>query len=376
MSFLFEPNLHVSSNFLIYHNATPYSVDPTKMLASSQFFCKIYSESGKQKISINDTHKESAFETFINICLLKPTNVNAKDRDEILSLFDEWECAELKKSFLNSCAKNLVLEGQEEHDNDQDTNPQQPEEEENKASNEANQQNSSHLISHNENESVTKDYNESNSNIQLPPQNQQVTNEVNDTNNENSETLMLNQEQAKIEPTDGNETMRNKKKPFKVHIKTRTGSLYVLSLTNDNTIADLKSLIRAKTGIQPERQILFFNSNRIEQYDNKTVESFGIGKKSKIYVEKTDELDKGDEIVIFAIDLKSKTKEKIPFYISISKAVKDLENMIKNKMQNPTILHIYLSENDQRKALEQEFTLKSYGISKENNVVYFQYLIT
>ena len=359
MTFLADPAPHNENKFIIYHNGTPYNVDSIKMAESSHFFRENLFKFKKQSFSINDRHSESAFSTFINLCSFKATNISADDKIELLSLFDEWECLDLKKYFLDTYS-NSIITGKTEKPNVNETIAKQENVE--KQTNEIEKQ-TNDLEKNQESQKIHSfDPN--------PKENTEIDNGKSETQKDTKEDIKINSEKMKNDEIKSEISKESKKGSFKVHIKTRTGSLYSIILSGENTIGEFKKLIKEKTGIDPERQILFFNTQRIDENDEKTVESFGIKKKSKIYVEKTDETDKGDEIILFVHDFNS-PEEQIPFYISLSKTGKDLKLMIQNKLQLPPISELYELTDGVLKLIKDNSLLRDCGVSYQKNIIAF-----
>lgn len=67
-----------------------------------------------------------------------------------------------------------------------------------------------------------------------------------------------------------------------VKIKSLTGNVIEIKLTDDKTIKDLKDLIQTKEGIKPKQQRLIFKGKQLE--DESTLQSNGIKHESIVYI--------------------------------------------------------------------------------------------
>jgi ubiquitin-large subunit ribosomal protein L40e len=69
-----------------------------------------------------------------------------------------------------------------------------------------------------------------------------------------------------------------------VFVKTITGKVIPLSISDDDLIIDIKNKVLDKLGIKPEDQRLLFGGKQLE--DLRTADSYGIGNKHAILIER------------------------------------------------------------------------------------------
>ena len=305
-----EPLTRETQTIIIQHNKTQYKVDAQKMSENSLFFRNQINQQKRQCFSINDKHSESAFSAFIKMSTFERTKVKNEDRTELLSIFDEWECPRLKKYFMDLAAENPVLERKETKENV----PQQ------------------------------------NSPVKPAP----------------GPVLDTPKLEMKTDLPKEDEVSKNCGK-IKVHVKCRTGNMYSIEVGTKDTVLRLKKLIMERTGVETERQILYFHSK--EMSDDFTIECLGIKNRNKIYLEKRDILDVGDEITIFVCPA-GKKNDQVPYFISPKKKVSDLIQLIKNKEKlDGSCPLLVLNE----KTLKPDETIESQGVDVAHNVLTLQY---
>ena len=344
MTFVADPIPRNEEKFTIYHNATPYIVDPVLMSSSSLFFRSTLNRLNTKTFSINDLHSESAFSTFIDLCTFKQTHINSNDKTELLSLIDEWECENLKQYILEVLTSKILLEESKPIENETITITNDPQQ-----------------------KYDTSETNKDEINQEISHQEQEIP-ETQKTKEENDEKLPEKPKPRKTKKRKEKTTGLN----MKIHVKTRTGCIYLIKIQKDNTVLDLKKAIQNKTGISESNQVLFHGTERFDLEEDKTLSMLNITDKSKIYVERNDN-STGDEVVIYV--QKETTNgiegEKVPFYVSLSKTVKELVQMIENKIKGTQVSALFLINEDFRQQLNLDHKLKDYFLNSDKNLIQY-----
>ena len=321
-----EPIERPDSLFTIVHNDVEYPVDSYKMRETSKFFQKIISKKNDpdfKKMTIKDMHSESAFGSFIKLCNYERCIIDFEDQVEVASLLDEWQCPEVQASFSTIFSKQPLFEKKSTpfkeipHD--------QPIEEKKKIT----VSNSGWQETAKTSEEKEEFVGQSDKNPQTP-ENPPKTNE----------------QQTQI-------------KTIKVHVKSRTGSLYSIQIFNNQTVDALKKMIMIKTGIDVAKQVLIYNGQKLNSED--TLMSYGINSKCSIYLEKTDPNEKKEII----ITLKHQTKNDVFYLISPTKKVNELLLSIKAKERLDCPVNVMLNG----KVLEKDKTLQECGITENTDLL-------
>lgn len=389
------------TQYEIVHNGTVYQVNPSRVMGSSQFFCKNY-VNAQNKLVICDLHSEPAFATFIGLLSCKNTLVNTNDMPEILSLMDEWKCPKLKEHLTTSIKKVPIVEAVEEPFRDLAAPaPIQPPAPPPQASLPVPPPAPADAM-------PAPPYTPPpvKSSFHPPPPLPPAPPRLSSTEQPTPLPFSFNttpvQQQPQIPPTSplnlpkpspphtsfappptnpppqeqplpqstvmGNYNIQNNisnppsspsisPKLLKVHIKTRTGNKYSIEVSPENTISEFKKLIKAKTGIDEDRQVLFIN-NAIP-LDEATIKSLQINSKTNIFLEKKND---GYEFPVF---IQHADGTETPYMIGPTAKIKDLINMISIKESTPreNLSLIYKA-----RRLDEEHSISDYSIDKNSRI--------
>jgi hypothetical protein len=77
-------------------------------------------------------------------------------------------------------------------------------------------------------------------------------------------------------------SIKRKRKPMDVLVQILTGRCIGLSVSPDDTIAEVSEKIKMKEGINPDQQTLLFNGLRL--YEDATVDDYNINEGSKLFL--------------------------------------------------------------------------------------------
>lgn len=312
-------------SFTIIHNGNKYNVDPMKFAETSMFFAtKLLSLDNRQFV-LNDLHSERAFQSFIRMCNYEEIQFNFDDLIELQSIFDEWNCPKLKE-YVNK----VVVDTPHLHSKEEPF--------------------------------VEIPADQTKEEFQLKPVQTEGVNPFG-TKPATETAIKLPPTPPAKEKSPKKETKQEAPKqtgPVKLHIKTRTGNLYSIAIARESTVENLKKVIAQRTGIPVKSQILYFNMKMLE---NQTViGATGVKDKSRIYLERSDDEPKGDEITVV---VQHQTCSDIPYYISASRKIEDLLMFIRFKEARAPPLNIMFD----RKMLDPQQTIKEAGIQDYSKVM-------
>ena len=334
-----EPIERPPSSFIIEHNGIEYTIDIYKMCETSHLFHKFYmnrKDQNQVKFTFRDMHSSSAFSTFIKLCNYERCIVDYEDQIEVASLLDEWQCPVIQASFSKVFTNKPLYEGKSEPFKEIpfDQKIEQP---------------SKITISSSKSEDFEKETTTDNHSSEKSVDNltEETSKSTNETEKQKEEINQIKDQKIPIQT-------------IKVHIKTKTGSLYSIQIINNQTIDSLQKMILIKTGIPLEQQVLIYNG-KILSPEN-VISSYGIKNKSSIYLERRDPNEKDKEIII---TLKHQTTSDVPYLISPSKKVSDLLIMIKNKEKYESDVNVIY--NGQQ--LDKDKTFRDYGIVSNTDLL-------
>jgi hypothetical protein len=77
-------------------------------------------------------------------------------------------------------------------------------------------------------------------------------------------------------------SVKKKRKPMDVVVQILSGRCFTLSVSPDDTIADVTQKIKMKEGINPDQQLLLFNGLKL--YEDATVHEYNIRPNSKLFL--------------------------------------------------------------------------------------------